>query len=448
MGLRGEGKARAMMACSVSRHGCLRLLAGALLAGGVVACGSHSSGKGHATGSAPSEDTGAKASAPASNNSAGAAAKQDTGDHLPDLYDPDTLPQFELTLDAAAIQVLSTVAYADKATWVHGTFTFGTTTFADVGVRLKGQSSYRNLPLKAALLVKFNKWVKGQKLHGVEEITLNNMTGDPTFIVERLAYHTFRSLGLPAVKANTAHLTINGEDYGVYANLETPDEHFLERVFGAKANTLYKVDSGSSWLPGDGGETGFAIEVADPKAPPGTKPDADLLFQAVQAANDATLLADLDARLDTKEWLRYSAAEAVTGHFDGYAFGIWGSHNYFMAGDRNAKFSLSPWSAEAAMSDREGVPDASNPLGATTLARCKLTTTCWDAYKAEVRSVLAVYETLDLVSLAHKWHDQIESLAKADPKKETTLGSHVSETELLYKWLAARPGVVRTQLGL
>src|SRR5262245_27543783 len=42
----------------------------------------------------------------------------------PDLYDPNTVPNFELTLDDAAKAVLSSMSPADLKQWVHGTLKF------------------------------------------------------------------------------------------------------------------------------------------------------------------------------------------------------------------------------------------------------------------------------------------------------------------------------------
>ncbi len=366
----------------------------------------------------------------------------------PDLYDPDTIPEFELTLDPSAMATLMSATPETKnAAWVHGAFKFGGITFADVGVRLKGAETFRVLPNKASLKVKLNKWVKGQKLYGLEELTLNNMVTDRNFLRQRLTYHVFRSMGLPAQKANTAHLRINGEDYGIYANVETPDETFLRRVFGKKkVKSLYEAHTPGTWLPGSAHR--WEIDIAAPSAPAGAMPDLDLLFQAVAAAKDETLLADLEPRLHTQQWLRFCATESVTGHNDGYAYGFWGSHNYYLAGDADGKFSILPWSTDATLNDDDGIPDASKPQSDVVLVRCSRSTTCWSAYKAEMQSVLATYATLDLVDLAHKWHGQIDALVKADPKREERLDQYEYETELLYEWLAARPNVIRAQLGL
>ena len=365
-----------------------------------------------------------------------------------DVYDPNTIPTFELTVDAAGMAVLASTAEADKKKWVHATFKSGTTVLADVGLRRKGSSTFRAIPQKAAFKIKFDKYVAGQRFECLKELTLNNMTSDPTFLAERLAYHVFRSAGLPAPKANTAAVSLNGDSYGIYSNVETPNEQFLDRVLGAGASTLYEVQYGSEWLPGL--EDGADVQVGDD-----ARADLTALYATVQSASSATLLADVAGKLDTAAWLKHSAAEAAVGHYDGYAFGIWGSHNYYLAGDTAGVFRLVPWSTDLTFSDREGVVDAANPRpadpmagGDTLLVRCKASPTCWTAYKDAVQAMLVKVESLDLVNLAKAWHAQIDALVVADPKREATLGEYASETQLLYAWIAARPGVVRAQLGL
>lgn len=365
---------------------------------------------------------------------------------VPDLYDPETVPEFELTFDAAAIAILSSTAEADRETWVHASLKYGSMTFADVGVRRKGSFTFRALPQKPSLKVKLNKFVKGQKLFGLENLTFNNQVASYTFITERLAYHTFRSLGLPAQRANTAKVKINGEDYGIFLNLETPDEEFLERAFGKKAKTLYECNWGSEWTPGM--EKGFEIDVEDPAAPAGTAPDLSALFETVQSARVEEVLADVSSRLHTTQWLRFSATEGLLAHWDGYAFGIPGSHNYFLAGDIDGKFSLLPWSTDSTMHEGEGPVDTSMPLNQTLLTRCKQSVTCWSAYKTEMKSIVEGFEELDLLTLAKAWHAQVDPLVRADPKRETSIGYYEKRTKALYDFIQTRPGVVRAQLGL
>ena len=369
----------------------------------------------------------------------------DAGSGSGDPYDPDAVLDYEFTFDANAMAILSSTADADKSTWVHGTFKQGSTVLSDVGFRRKGSSTFRALPKKAAFKVRFDKYVKGQKWKGLTDLTLNNSTSDPTFIVERLSYHAFRSFGLPAQRAASAHVLINGQNYGLYANIETPDDQLIARLFGAQAKTLYEINYGSQWEPGV--EGGFEEDVGD-----GSYSDVHALFTAVQNANDATLLTDVAGVLHTDEWLGFVATEGIVGDYDGYAFGHFGSHNYYMAGDVGGRFSLIPWSQDGTMSDRAGGINVSQPVNTsgvpTLIMRCKNSTACWSAYKDKMRSVLATWQTLGMTSLAQKWHAQVDPYVIADPKKEATLDYYHSESTKLFTWLDGRPAVVRAQLGL
>jgi hypothetical protein len=433
-------------------RGVATLVGGACL---VMACSSDTLPRGNAPGTTAdiSEEEGsARSETPASTPSSSPSgtpkkpSKPKAEEAKVDLLDPALLPKFELTLDSAAIATLSSPEAADDKVWVHGSFRYGDITFDDVGVRAKGSGSFRPYPQKASMKVKFNKFVKGQKLHGLEELTLNNSVDDRNYLRQRLTYHVFRSMDLPAPKANAAQVTINGEDFGLYTSVETPDENFIERTFGKDTiHTLYEAHSPGTWMPGTAYD--WEIDIAHPTAPVDTKPDLDRLFDAVASATDATLLADLSPYLDTNKWLRFCATEAMVGMFDHFAYNKYGPHNYFMIGDANGKFVLMPWSTDDSM-DHTSPIDASTPSADVVFARCKNSNACWSAYKTEAASVVAKFETLNLSTLARTWHAQIDALAKADPKREISLESYEWYTEELFTWLDERPALIRSQLGL
>ena len=168
-----------------------------------------------------------------------------------DVYDPAKVLVYELGFDDAALATLSSTSTDedDMKAWVHASFRCGSTSFQDVGVRRKGQSTFRALPRKAAFKIRFDRYVPGQTFAGFRDLTLNNSVSDPTFLAERLSYHVFRSVGLPAPRTASAQLTINGAPWGLYVNVETPNKQLNDRLFGARAGTLYEVNYGSQWLP-------------------------------------------------------------------------------------------------------------------------------------------------------------------------------------------------------
>lgn len=375
----------------------------------------------------------------------------------PDLYDPAAIPEIELTLDAAAVAILSKPGGTnsnrapDRKDWAHGSVKIAGRTFDDVGVRRKGASTFRALPKKASLKIKFDKYQKGQSFDGLTDLTLNNMVSDKTGVAERLGYHVFREAGLPAGRANHAHVTINGEDYGVYSNVETANEQYLARIFPKNPIvTMYESDGGSQWVPGV--ESDHEVKLG-----PDDQADLRKLFAAVAAAKTETLLADVAPRLDTAEWLKYSAAEALIGDFDGYGFGIYGSHNYFLAGNANATFSILPWSLDLAFTDEDTVVDANEPLhsdpgpppsGVTLLMRCKQSGPCWSEYKKTMQELLLVWEKLDLEKVASAYAAQVHPLLRLDPKREYTIQALDTANGKLGPWIRNQPARIKKQLAL
>lgn len=399
--------------------------------------------------------------AAAEDDAGDAAVADDAGDAAVEPVDPsdeifaaDRFPHFELELDAAAIADLSSTSN-DPKLWVKGRFRYGDEVFEDVSVRRKGSSTYRALPKKASLKIRFNKGAahKERRFHGLTDLTLNNGVSDGSFLAERLAYYTHAALGLPASRANSARLSINGQNYGVYVNVETANENLIQRIYGQGEGerTLYELATGD-WSVGT--RALFDEEVGD-----GSLADVDTLLATVDAARPAHLLEDTATVLDIDKWLGHCAAEAITGHHDGYAYGKWGSHNYHMSAGPDGRFSLLPWSTDLTHTNNNGTPNANTPGTAnvpdngrkTLLQKCKADATangCWARYKTVVSASLATVAGLNLEALAHTWHDQIDAAVRADPKKELSNGGYDGETNKLYAWILARPALVRTQLGL
>ena len=63
---------------------------------------------------------------------------------------------------------------------------------------------------------------------------------DHTLLHERVAFPIFAELGLPYSCANNARVVINGDYYGLYANLERIDHEYLERNFEEPDGNLYQ----------------------------------------------------------------------------------------------------------------------------------------------------------------------------------------------------------------
>ena len=111
----------------------------------------------------------------------------------------------------------------------------------NVGIKIKGESSYKYYPSKKkSLKINFDKFIKGQEHQGFEEINLNNNFKDPTFMREKLYLDFLHDVGVPSQKNAYAKVFINNQYWGLYLMVEEIDKKFLKRNFGNKKGTLIK----------------------------------------------------------------------------------------------------------------------------------------------------------------------------------------------------------------
>jgi spore coat protein CotH len=67
-------------------------------------------------------------------------------------------------------------------------------TFYNVGIKLKGNSSYGHPGTKKPFHIKLNKYTDSLEYRGLDRYTFNNGFKDPTFLREKLASEEFQSL--------------------------------------------------------------------------------------------------------------------------------------------------------------------------------------------------------------------------------------------------------------
>jgi hypothetical protein len=99
--------------------------------------------------------------------------------------------------------------------YVPAEMTFDGRRLGDVGLRMKGNSSYgaSAKSLRRPMKVDFDRFVEGGRLAaGVETINLSNTTFDPSGAREAVAFSMYRALGVPAPRTGHAlvYLSVDG----------------------------------------------------------------------------------------------------------------------------------------------------------------------------------------------------------------------------------------------
>jgi len=371
----------------------------------------------------------------------GGGAGQDAGtpvDDSAELYDPAGLPRFDLELPAESVTALEN----DPATYAPGTLRYQDEVVENIGVRLKGEYTFRPLSGKASFKLKFDEFVPDQSFRGLKRMTLNNGFEDPSFVAERLVYLAFRNADLPAPRANSAEVSVNGQPYGVYVNLETEDKTFLRRWFSSDDGNVYE-EEGVDWYPGN--EDGFELETNEAV---NDRSDLTSLFAAVDAAGDATLLADVAHIVDTDRFLRYCALEGLVNQWDGYAYTRFGPNNYRMYHDPSSgQFSILPWGMDMAMKalGDEDYVDVHSAAG-LLLRRCLEVADCRAAYDAVLAAETDRFEALGLDQVAEAAYAQIRDRVYADPRKEHSNETFDATYARVLEFTRQRPASVRAQL--
>lgn len=110
----------------------------------------------------------------------------------------------------------------------------------DVGIRLKGESSYDfTKTKKKSFKLDYNCYVKKQKMKGIRRINLNNNYKDPSLLREKLALDIMAKAGLPSPRSAFAKVYINDEYWGLYLMVEAVNKEFLKKNFGEASGNLY-----------------------------------------------------------------------------------------------------------------------------------------------------------------------------------------------------------------
>ena len=341
-----------------------------------------------------------------------------------------TIIDIALTVDAAAQQSLVAV----PETNVPATMTFrdanGADQTYDVKIHIKGHvGSRRLLEEKPAFKVTLGH---DDRFFGLEHLTLNNMVQDPTMVHEALGYQVYEAAGVKVPTTGYARLTVNGDAYGLYLNLETTDTRFLKRRFGDDRGILYEGSYGVDLRAGD-------VEKFDLRE--GEDPNRATLKALIRALDVPGEDIFYGARppVDTASFLAMMAAEALLGDWDSY----YTSNNYRMYWNPSAsRWFFMPTGIDQTFG-------ATTVFGATGLLfqKCLASERCTRDYADTVRDVAGRFEALGLPAKMDVLLSVIDAAAQADPKKKYNAATMTNARKRMRALIAQRPNDVRAPLS-
>jgi spore coat protein CotH len=216
--------------------------------------------------------------------------------------------------------------------------------YPGVGVHFRGMSSYMMVRegRKRSLNVSLDFTEKKQRLDGYKTLNLLNASGDASFMSTALYSHIARQY-MAAPKANFVRVVINGENWGVYANVQQFNKDFIQENYRTSKGARWKVrgspggQSGLDYVGDDVAEYKKRYEMKD-----GDADDWRALIALCKTLSE-TPLAELEKALspimDIDEVLWFLALDNALLNSDGYWIR---ASDYSLYRDKDGKFHVIP----------------------------------------------------------------------------------------------------------
>lgn len=301
----------------------------------------------------------------------------------------------------------------DRYTQFKADITIDGTTIRDVGIRKKGFLGSLDSECPS-LKVKFDEYVEQEPIKGLDRLTLNNNKQDASLASQYLTYATFNKAGVPAPRVSFARVTVNGKYLGVYSNVESVREPFLQEHFGDGSGEFYEGTLADFYPKAlDGME-------AKNKRTEKDKARAERLAALLESEQSFDLV-EVEKVVNLSQFMRFWVVESLLGMWDGYCAN---QNNYFAyASPRDGeRFHFMPWGADSSFTGGRGPFGGwgnSGPqsiYGQSLLAnRLYATTGIPERYRQVMREVLAeVWNEQELLAELHRveamtkehWHER------------------------------------------
>ncbi|MBM3670981.1 MAG: hypothetical protein FJW86_02160 [Actinobacteria bacterium] len=292
-----------------------------------------------------------------------------------DMFDLDVVHTVDITMAPAEYDTMITDYQRDGLkTWHPATVVIDGARLEDVGLRLKGNSTLIGLrysgpesppnpgglaaifprilatePNKMPMLLRMDYFVAGQRYQGVNELALRaGSFGDSTQLTELLANFLTKESGQHYLRTSAAGMSFNNSREGYFLLVEHPDDEWAQRMIpGTQEPALYKATPAASfhYIDEDPASYASVFNQQSESIDIGPGPMIDFL-RFVDRASDEQFAAELEDRLDVKEFAQYLAFHNLI--VNGDSFAATGNNYYFLYDPKTRKMSIAPWDQNVA----------------------------------------------------------------------------------------------------
>lgn len=251
------------------------------------------------------------------------------------VFDDTRVGRLDVTISPAALQWMYNNVNSDSEHVASIRFRNAVIdeSYDSIGFRLRGATS--RTAQKKSFKVDMNRFISGQKIHGLKNLNFNGEHNDISIMRSKLSMDIMNSVGLQASRAAYCEVYINGKYYGLYTNIEEPDELFLERRYKDPRGNLWKCIYPADLRYLGENPTSYTSILNNGTPAYDLKTNTDRpdfggiirLARMLNNTSNSVMRDSVDLFIDAPSVLKYTAMCVVTGSWDCY----WSlMNNYFL----------------------------------------------------------------------------------------------------------------------
>lgn len=256
------------------------------------------------------------------------------------IFQEDTVNEINIEIDEADWQDM--LENPLKEEYHKANVTINGETVGNVAIRTKGNNSLTSVANsnsdRYSFKLDFDYYDNNGNYYGLKKLCLNNNYSDNSSMREYISYKIMGEMGLDVPECAYSHITVNGEEWGLYLAVEPVDEVFLAAHFADATGDLYKPEgkggTGADLVyNGDdiSSYTGLNLKTNLNSS------DGKEILALMQALEDGEGLEEV---LDVEMALKYIAANVALANFDSYLGNT--THNFYLY-EENGRFTIIPW---------------------------------------------------------------------------------------------------------
>lgn len=256
------------------------------------------------------------------------------------IFQEDTVNEINIEIDEADWQDMLENPLEEE--YHKANVTINGETVGNVAIRTKGNTSLTSVANsdsdRYSFKLDFDYYDNNGSYYGLKKLCLNNNYSDNSSMREYISYKIMGEMGLDVPECAYSHITVNGEEWGLYLAVEPVDEVFLAEHFADATGDLYKPE-GMGYTGADlvyNGDDISAYTGLNLKTNLNSS-DGKEILALMQALEDGEGLEEV---LDVEKALKYIAANVALANFDSY-LGMT-THNFYLY-EENGRFTIIPW---------------------------------------------------------------------------------------------------------